>query len=218
MPDQQQRMPAGAVVESRRDRQRRELRTEILAIARSQLDAGGIEAVSWRAIAREVGMNAASLYTYFDNIDALVATLLSDGRRALAAAVMGAEWANAGAPGQARAIACALAYRSWALANPAPYRAVFATPVPADHPGPSIDEVFVPFARAVADAADHRFDTDDFTTIPPTDLPAFAGLQAMLHGFVSLEINGHLTHVGDGGAVLVGRLNETFNALTDSSH
>ncbi len=161
-------------------------------------------------------MNAASLYTYFDNIEALVVALLDESRRGLAAAVMGAEWANAGAPGQARAVACALAYRSWALANPSSYRALFASAPPTGS-DPSVDDVFRPFARAVADATDHRFDTDDFTTMPATDLPPFVGLQAMLHGFVSLEINGHLSHVGDAGAVLVGRLNETFGALTRTS-
>jgi AcrR family transcriptional regulator len=47
------------MVETRRERHRRELVDEIRDEARRQLEAGGAASVSWRAIARCVGMRPA---------------------------------------------------------------------------------------------------------------------------------------------------------------
>ena len=78
---------SGNRTESRRDRQRRELVAEIVEIARAQLASGGRAAVSWRGIAREVGMNPASLYTYFDGLDDLFTAVILDSYGGLAAAL-----------------------------------------------------------------------------------------------------------------------------------
>ncbi|MEM9566074.1 MAG: TetR/AcrR family transcriptional regulator [Actinomycetota bacterium] len=76
-----------AAPERRRDRQRRELTAEIIAIARRQLADGGRAGVSWRAIAREVGMNPASLYTYFASLDELFTAVIIDTYAGLADAL-----------------------------------------------------------------------------------------------------------------------------------
>ena len=78
--------------ESRRDRQRRELTAEIITIARRQLAEGGRAGVSWRAIAREVGMNPASLYTYFANLDDLFTAMIIESYGGLAAALPRRPW------------------------------------------------------------------------------------------------------------------------------
>jgi AcrR family transcriptional regulator len=57
---------------SRRDRLRAATTEEIIQTARGLLVASGPDAVTLRAIAREMGMTAPGLYRYFDNRDELV--------------------------------------------------------------------------------------------------------------------------------------------------
>ncbi|HUD76992.1 MAG TPA: helix-turn-helix domain-containing protein, partial [Streptosporangiaceae bacterium] len=59
--------PDAASPPSRRDRLRAATIEEIIATARRLLVQSGPEAVSLRAIAREMGMTAPALYRYFDS-------------------------------------------------------------------------------------------------------------------------------------------------------
>ena len=62
----------GAVPPTRRDRLRAATIEEIIATARRLLVTSGPEAVSLRAIAREMGMTAPGLYRYFGSHEELV--------------------------------------------------------------------------------------------------------------------------------------------------
>ena len=86
--------PGTAHPPSRRDRLRAATTEEIIQTARRLLVASGPEAMSLRAIAREMGMTAPGLYRYFDsheellrNVCASIFTeLAQDIRQAIAAA------------------------------------------------------------------------------------------------------------------------------------
>ena len=67
-----QAVEAGGNTGSRRDRLRAATIEEIIATARRLLVASGPEAVSLRAIAREMGMTAPGLYRYFGSHEDLV--------------------------------------------------------------------------------------------------------------------------------------------------
>ncbi|HLN69148.1 MAG TPA: helix-turn-helix domain-containing protein, partial [Streptosporangiaceae bacterium] len=63
--------PGTAHAPSRRDRLRAATTEEIIQTARRLLVRSGPEAMSLRAIAREMGMTAPGLYRYFDSHEAL---------------------------------------------------------------------------------------------------------------------------------------------------
>lgn len=63
----------------RRERERNELREKILAVTRTLLVEGGVEAVTMREVARRVEYSPAALYQHFTDKDALIHELcLSD--------------------------------------------------------------------------------------------------------------------------------------------
>ncbi|MBL8776291.1 MAG: TetR/AcrR family transcriptional regulator [Acidimicrobiales bacterium] len=200
--------PAGG----RRAQQRRQLLADIEAAARRLLDEGGAANVSMRAIAREVGIGPASLYTYFDGLDAVLTMLLlaSYGRLAEATSAAAAHFADD--PAIDRALAVTLAYRRWGLDHPNELNLVFTDQLPgyaAPEGGPTIDaqvEVFRPLTDAVAElssAPKSQVDDSD---------EARAGVWAAFHGFVLLEANHHLVWLDDPGAAYERAVRRAFAA------
>lgn len=213
----------GLVPERRRDRQRRELIDEICTVARRQLAEGGVAAVSWRGIAREVGMGPASLYTYFSSLEALFTELIVRSFRSLADAVTRAIAALAGAPVGDRLLAGPLAYRAWALAHPQEFNLVFTDQLPgfvAAPDGPTVDAqtaIFRPMAATVVEARiaqGRRGDpgADPIETATPEDLADFIGLLGLFHGLTSLEVNHHLDWI-DAPRVVEDRVRAAIAAI-----
>ncbi|HXZ61450.1 MAG TPA: TetR/AcrR family transcriptional regulator [Acidimicrobiales bacterium] len=154
--------PSAAAPRSRtaRERVRRELTAEILAVARRHLGREGAAALSLRSVARELGMAPSALYRYFDSRDALLSALILDAFESLAAeAEAAAGVAGAGGadgetsgPGDAvgaveRWLAVPRAVRAWALAHPHEWGLVFGTPVPGYEAPQS---TVAPYARVAA--------------------------------------------------------------------
>ncbi len=143
--------------------------------------------MSWRAIAREVGLNPASLYTYFPSLDDLFTALLLDSYGDLAAATERAATTSPGVSPTERTIDIALAYRAWARAHPAQYNLLFTDQIPgyaAPPGGPTVAAQTAVFEPLVA----------EFRRLHGAD-PSEAFMVAVfatLHGLVSLEINHHL--------------------------
>lgn len=73
-----------------RERRHRETSREILEAAWRLAEEAGIAGLSFREVARAVGMQAPSLYTYFDSKDALFDAMFAEGYRQLGEAVT--EW------------------------------------------------------------------------------------------------------------------------------
>jgi AcrR family transcriptional regulator len=124
---------------SRRDRQRAATVEEIIQTARRLLVEGGPEAMSLRAIAREMGMTAPGLYRYFDSHEELLrhvcasifTELSQDIRRAIHAA-----GAPAATPDEITAkltlklIAACQEFRRWALNHRGEFALLFGVPLP----------------------------------------------------------------------------------------
>ena len=201
--------------ETRRDRQRRELVAEIVDIARRQLASGGRAAVSWRGIAREVGMNPASLYTYFDSLDDLFTAVILDSYGGLAAAL---EQAVASARADDRLPAVVRAYRTWAVDHPAQFNLIFSDQIPgyaAPPGGPTVDAelaVVRPLVRAIGERLGRPYDIDTFGELPQSEQDRLLGLWGLLHGLVALEVNSHLPFVEDHEALVIGQVT---NALAE---
>ncbi|MFF2952023.1 TetR/AcrR family transcriptional regulator [Kitasatospora sp. NPDC057965] len=204
----------------RRERLRIETTAEIKRTALELMRSGGPDAITLRAIAREMGMTANAIYGYFATRDDLVTALVADVYTALADALDAAWAASAQDAPAGRIQAWAHAFRSWALANPEGFRLIYGDPVPgyrAPEGGAAPDaarRVCVGIA-ALADTAwggaagagagaGDGFDWEDFDpglldkvrpafpALPPAGVALALRIWGRLHGLVVLEVYGHL--------------------------
>ncbi|MEZ5377870.1 MAG: TetR/AcrR family transcriptional regulator [Acidimicrobiales bacterium] len=113
-----------------RERAREELTNEIKEEARRQLAEHGADALSLRAISRELGMVSSALYRYFASRDALLTALIIDAYNALGDACEQAEAAVERDLLLERWRSIALATRRWAIDHPHEYALIYGTPVP----------------------------------------------------------------------------------------
>jgi AcrR family transcriptional regulator len=122
---------------SRRDRVRAATAEEIRQTARAILVAHGAEAVSLRAIAREMGMTAPALYRYFDSHEDLIHHVIADIFTELSQSIVAAiEAASAASGGDIteKIVAACRAFRGWALAHEDEFALIFGSPLPGiDH-------------------------------------------------------------------------------------
>jgi AcrR family transcriptional regulator len=118
---------------SRRDRVRAATTQEILQTARRLLVDHGPDAVSLRAIAREMGMTAPALYRYYDSHETLIKYVIADIFTELTADLRGAIDAAGAAGGgdlTEKVIAAAWQFRHWSLSHPKEFSLLFGTPLP----------------------------------------------------------------------------------------
>lgn len=135
----------GTVSPSRRDRLRAATIEEIVQTARRILVKDGPEAVSLRAIAREMGMTAPGLYRYFGNYEELVRYLTAsiftelgnDIHQAIEAAEPTVTGPAATEPGEfmrakltVKMVAACREFRRWALNHRGEFALLFGVPLP----------------------------------------------------------------------------------------
>ncbi len=203
---------------TRRERLRAETTAEIKEVALALMASGGPDAITLRAIAREMGMTANAIYGYFATRDELVTALIYDVYTALADAVDTA-WESTSAEDPATRIRVwAHAFRGWVLANPQGFRLIYGDPVPgyrAPDGGAAPDaahRVCTGLAALAASAWPHtehlhagsEFRWSDFDPglldkvrpafpeLPPAGVALALRIWGHLHGLVSLEIYGHM--------------------------
>ena len=123
----------------RNDERHPDLQTAIKETAWKQIAELGATALNLRAIARDLGIAAPSIYNYFPNRDALVTALIADAYNSLADAQESVEAAD---PAE-RVLTLGLAYRQWAVTYPQRYLLIFGTPIPNYH---APEDVTVPAA------------------------------------------------------------------------
>lgn len=196
----------------RRERLRAATVAEIKLVARRLLVAGGPNAISVRAIAREMGLTAPAIYRYFPSLDALVADLAGDLYRELHQVVDQARLRVPEKDPRERLRAIARAFRAWAVGHRPEFCLIFGEHAPhlPEKPGePAYDLVVSMFAEYEALSRHHRLrtppDVDLLTAhlTPPMaaacrDLPvsvvyAFLAGWTWLYGVVAMEVFGHLS-------------------------
>jgi len=131
--------PGAVQPPSRRDRLRAATIDEIIQTARQLLVKDGPEAVSLRAIAREMGMTAPGLYRYFGSYEELVRHLCAGIFTELGADIHRAIEAAEPPAGQAddphakltvKMVAACREFRRWALTHKDEFALVFGVPLP----------------------------------------------------------------------------------------
>ncbi|PRY45862.1 TetR/AcrR family transcriptional regulator [Umezawaea tangerina] len=113
---------------TRRERLRAETERDIRRQARALLVNHGREAVTLRAIAREVGITAPALYRYYDSREDLLRHLCDDICHDLEAELYAALAPLGEDAGHEQVYAVCRGFRRWALAHPQEFSLVFASP------------------------------------------------------------------------------------------
>lgn len=165
---------------TRRDRGRVGTDHEIRRVARTLLVSRGREAVTLRAIAREMGVTAPALYRYYDSFEDLIQQVCADICTDLAAELATDIAAVPAGDTIGRMFAVCRGFRSWAVGHPREFSLVFAsTAVPGESAGDASDpfsRIFLTIAGSVLATRKLTVPTDD--DVPETlraDLSAFRG-------------------------------------------
>jgi AcrR family transcriptional regulator len=203
---------------TRRERRRSETTAEIKEVALRLMAEGGPGAITLRAIAREMGMTANAVYSYFPTRDDLITTLIRDVYDDLADVLEAARDHHPATAAAARIMAWACGFRDWSLAHREGFRLIYGDPVPgyrAPEGGAAPDaerRVCAGLIGLAAGAwphaesayADQEFEWSDFEpalvtevrrdfpALPPAAVAVALRIWGHLHGLVSLEVLGHL--------------------------
>ena len=203
---------------SRRERLRDATMTEIKTTARRQLVAAGPEALSLRAVAREMGLTAPALYRYVDSRDDLLTEVIADLFDELTASLEAARDAQPPGAIGPRLFAASWGLRTWALAHPIEFGLLFGSPLPGfDVPAEGVKQeagrrfgmVFAalfaqlweqqPFPCTPAEEIDPTL-VGQLTSyaeslgspLPPGAVKVFLECWVRLYGLVCMEVFGHL--------------------------
>lgn len=161
-----------------------DLRSALLGEGLRLLAERDAESLSLREVARNVGVTATSVYRHFPDKNALMTALAREGLSRLAAAQHAA--ADAARDGESFA-ATGRAYVRFALANPALFRLIFASPVLAgDRKRDAEESEAMTFLRQNAAAAVDR-DIED----PAAKVEA-ARAWSLVHGLAMLMLDGQI--------------------------
>ena len=145
------------------------------------LEHEGVEAISMRRLAQLLDVRASSLYRYFPEKSALLSAVAEKGLFLLAAELERA-FALTKPDARRQIYAMGMTYREWALQHPQLYRLLFTEKPPID------DTLSTSPAAAVAPAL-------AATSALVGESQATAATQAVwafVHGYVMLELTGHL--------------------------
>jgi AcrR family transcriptional regulator len=199
---------------TRREKLREATRKEIKMLARGQMREKGSAGLSLRGIAAEMGFTVTALYRYYSSLDDLITALIADAFDAHADAMEQAAARASGSDYRQPLLAALYAYRGWALENTADFELIYGNPIPG-YEAPR--EVTVPKAVrtwyiigqwlqcavaagqvTLADSLLHESDLlrhslEAIPDVSPVMLHAVVTIRIPIHGFVMLEIHGHLS-------------------------
>ncbi|MDY7105463.1 MAG: TetR/AcrR family transcriptional regulator [Actinomycetota bacterium] len=211
----------------RRERLRAEMLEAIRSAGVAELRRVGAAGLSLREVAERAGISPAGMYRYVQGREGLLELLIADAFEDLAAVVRQATGAAAVGGPVARLEALAVAYRAWALAEPARFALILGTPVvgfEASEDGPTR-----PAAEAFAAAMLGAFEgvaavrpegsSPDGEVTGPHGLPADVMARvvrgwATIHGLVVLELDDQLAWSGvDPHALLLAEVQDLATTL-----
>ncbi len=163
-----------------------DLRTALIEAGLALLGARAADDLSLREVARAVGVSATAVYRHFPDKGALMGALAREGLDRLAAAQHAA--AEAAGGGTAGFAATGRAYVRFALANPALFRLIFASPVlqsPAMRESATGSDAYAFLQANAAAVADDRPTDENASTVA---IQAWA----LVHGLAMLMLDGQI--------------------------
>jgi AcrR family transcriptional regulator len=158
----------------------------IVDAARAMIEVGGVDGLSLHRLADALGVKAPSLYRYFRDRAELLRAVNESTTRALFVHI-DAALGDAPDDPAVRLMIVAQAYRAFAHANPAAYGLLFTNTILELRPDAAQQEQMVlPLQALMAQLSGEA-----------NSLPALRGVWALIHGFVTLELNGQFQRGGD---------------------
>jgi AcrR family transcriptional regulator len=167
----------------------------VVAEARRLLEEGGPSAVTLRGIAREVGVTAPALYTYFPSLAELFTELIVQSYQGLEHSVAAALDAAVELSVADRLAAGPIAYRRWAIGHRQQFNLVFFDQIAgyaAPPDGPTVDAQTAVLRPIAAEYAAARGRTIDDVLGDDELLDDFLAWWGAFHGIVALDVNHHL--------------------------
>jgi AcrR family transcriptional regulator len=157
---------------------------EIIEVAARLCREQGLQKMSLRGVAKEVGISAPSLYEYFENKDALIDTLRDLQRTRLAAALT--EKLDPSKPVKNRLFDMSKAYIEFALKQPDSFQLLFSLPTSRTSidTEPEADSPYLPLVSTCKEAIKSR---EVAPHIKEPEMLAFQ-LWSLMHGIASLRI------------------------------
>jgi AcrR family transcriptional regulator len=173
-----------------RERRRAETSAMIKRTARMLLAAGGADAISVRAIAREIGVTPAAIYRYYSSIQKLIDELRTDILSELDAWIGFVHKKASGNSSANQVGEMMRAFRQWAIEHPREFWLAL-SPSAGDGRGSTAtgreprvaDHLFGAFLRS------HEYSSDEGDLAGP-GVSAFLSAWARLLGLVTMEISG----------------------------
>lgn len=184
--------PRRRPVSAKRLRLQEERRGEIVATAGRIISHGGLDSLSMRHLATEVGIPAPTLYGYFRSKEAVIDALADQKIAILSAHVFGAaEGVDTGIP---RLLACARGYRQFALSNPDYYQ-MFIQRSASGHPDEQDAQLSagLELIRTLARDVREAIRLKQIRAVDPDE--AIYGLWATAHGYITLELGDVFAHL-----------------------
>ena len=177
--------------EARRERNRAEMRQSVLDAAQKIVTERGIEGLSLRGIARELGYSPAAIYEYFESLDDIILSLYFEGTDGLT--VVLDECINTLPPdtdSPTALLRLAHVFRNQALASPELYR--FTYNVMKQPKEPKLEqETAGTGLESMMRTVEEGINRGELIDVPPFTIVLAAWTAA--HGFVSLEVSDHFT-------------------------
>jgi AcrR family transcriptional regulator len=178
-------------VAERREREREQLRAQIIDAARDLLLERGLDGLSMRAIAERIEYSPATIYLYFRDKEELVREIVSSGFERMNA-VTAAELARVGdgASAAEQYGAMGRAYARFALENPLYFRVMFELPSTPELACSEPAEAGVRGFEAAVAAVQRAVDAGEFVDLDARRAATLGW--AMVHGLTTLYLSGHL--------------------------
>lgn len=209
------------MTQTRREQVREQTVDAIKTLARQQMAAEGTNALSLRAIARDLGVTAPALYRYFPSRDDLITALLLDGYHGLADALEAEEARYAAADPATQMFHLMMRYRAWAIEHRTDFELMYGNPIPGyeaprELTVPAATRGFVILTRMIMLALPEGWvPPEHYQQLPPTVQAGVDALHqlwpqaspvmlylnavtwARMHGIIMLELFDHIQSVVD---------------------
>lgn len=167
-----------------------DLKSAMISVARAMLEEKGPEAISFRGIAREVGVSQTAPYNHFDGKDHLLSMLAAEGFRELHHSQLQACTDTDTPEDCLRAMA--RDYVNYSCTHPQLYRLMFGAGVVAWHQFPEVKEIALQSYTPILEALTEYLDLSDESKVQELRLVA-ATFWSTCHGMSMLIIDGMLT-------------------------
>ena len=167
-------------------------RQRLIAEARDQYLAHGLESLSLREVARRVGISPAGVYRHFNGRDALLDEVCAEGFRVFGSYLVRA--LDAKDP-RGRLAKSAEMYLRFAIDNPRDYRVIFMSEKRGDRDRPPTPG---PTFQFLVDRVRECIDAGVLRKGDPVEIAVI--VWSHVHGLVSLRLCGQLERVGDARA------------------